>query len=228
MTSSNAAIAVFALLSLGSTALGHQPIVSDGTANDAESSIPLGDVDISRVVYHEVTTDSPRLWLTFEGASNQNLYVQLGLPFIDRLVSHRPSIAVLGPGLPAIDLPFDVPTGLGGILISSESVTEPEVFDEPFSGTRSWILFEHDVLLPEAGIYYVVAFDPTDQPGKLWVATGREEVFEPDDIAELQEILPLVRAFHESTIGPPCFLLPVAGIASVFLYMRLHSNRRKG
>lgn len=212
---------------LANQALGHQTIMSDGSATSYTAAISLGDVDVSRVVYHEVTTDAPRLWMTFVGAANQNLYVQLGLPAIDRLADYRPSVAILGPGLPVIDLPFDVPAGLGGLLLSSGDVTNPIEFDEPFSSTRSWILLEKDITLPQAGTYFVVAFDPAGQPGKLWVATGREEKFSLDDIGQLPGLLQQVRAFHESSAGATCFLLPLAATVGVFMFARMRHARRK-
>lgn len=220
--------AVAFLSYLANQALGHQPIISDGSATSAASAISRGDVDVSRVVYHEVTADAPRLWLAFVGAANQNLHVQLGLPAIDRLADYRPSVAILGPGLPAIDLPFDAPADLGGLLLSSSGVTAPTVFDEPFSGTRSWILLEQDITLPQAGTYFVVAFDPAGQPGKLWVATGREERFELDEISELPNLLKEVRAFHESSACAPCFLLPLAATVSVLMFAKMRSARRRG
>jgi hypothetical protein len=206
---------------VASSASGHQPIVSDGLATDAASAIALGDVDVSKVVYHEVTADSPQLWLRFVGVADQNLYVQLGLPAIDRLQDYRPSIAILGLGFPAIDLPFDVPAGLGGLLLSSDEVTHPTVFEEPFSNTRSWILLEQDITLPQAGTFLIVAFDPAGRPGKLWIATGREERFELDEILQLPDVLQEVRAFHESGAGLPCFLLPVTGMVGVLVFARM-------
>lgn len=218
--------AVVLALSMSTSALGHQPIVSDGSANSAATAISLGDINVSRVVYHEVTGAAPRLWLTFESKVDQQLYVQLGLPQIERLADYRPSVAILGPGLPAIDLPFETPAGMGGLLLSSTDVTEPKAFDEPFSGTSSWILFEQDVALPQAGTYFIVAFDPAGQPGKLWVATGREERFELDEVAALPDVLQQVRAFHESSAGPVCLLFPTAGAVGLLMWMRLISARR--
>lgn len=207
-------------------ALAHQPIVSDGSANGPATAIPLGDIDVSRVVYHDVTADALRLWLTFDGAADQQLYVQLGLPQIERLANYRPSVAILGPGLPPIDLAFEIPSGLGGVLLSSADVVEPKPFDEPFSGTSSWILFEQDVALPQDGTYFVVVFDPAGQPGKLWVATGREERFELDEIGELSGVLQEVRAFHEESAGSACFLFPAAGLTGLFATMRVLSTRK--
>lgn len=211
------------VLYAAAAASGHQPIVSDGSANDPASAIALGDVDVSKVVYHEATADSPRLWLTFNGAADQNLHLQLGFPAIERLADYRPSLAVLGPGLPPINLPFEIPAGLGGLLLSSSDVANPTVFDEPFSGTRSWILLERDIALPQAGTYYIVAFDPEERPGKLWVATGLEEAFSLDEIAQLPELLQQVRVFHENSAGLPCFLLPLTGFAGLMILL---SQRR--
>lgn len=226
MTPGRIVLALALFFSVHTAASGHQPIVSDGSAINAASAISLGDVNVSKVVYHEVTADAPRVWMTFQGTAGQLLYVQLGLPAIERLASYRPSVAILGPGLPAIDMPFEVPAGLGGIVLSSSDVTHPTVFDEPFSGTRSWILLEQDIPLPQAGTYYVVAFDPAGQPGKLWVATGREEQFSLDEIGQLSGVLQQVRAFHESSAGAPCFLLPLAGVVGVLMSAKARSARR--
>jgi len=72
---------------------------------------------------------------------------------------------------------------------------------------------------PQSGIYYVVAFVPSTETGKLWIAVGRREVFEPQDIAALGELVPRVSEFHETNaaglITPflPCFA-PVAVVGA--------------
>ncbi|MCK6486490.1 MAG: hypothetical protein L6R00_20425 [Phycisphaerae bacterium] len=220
-------VAVAFVACSANAALGHQPIVSDGSATSAASAISLGDVDVSKVVYHEVTVDAPRLWMTVEGIEGQELYVQLGLPAIERLANYRPSVAVLGPDLPSISLPFEIPAGLGGVLLTSGDVVDPTAFDEPFSSTRSWILLEKDVTLAKAGTYFIVAFGPAGQPGKLWVATGREEKFSLDEIGQLPGLLQQVRAFHEASAGAPCFLLPLAATVGVFAFAKMRSARRR-
>lgn len=193
-----------------SAARAHQPTLSDGSAIDAANAIEFTDVQISRVVYHEVTAEAGQLWLTFEVDTPQTLRIQLGLPFIDRLEDYRPALALLGPELPAADLPFEAPEGLGALVFETDDITDPVVFDEPFSGTTSWILLEEDVELPAAGRYYVVAYAPTGETGKLWVAPGQEEAFSFADIVSLPAVLDDVRAFHEVEGGGglPCFALP--------------------
>jgi hypothetical protein len=133
-------------------------------------------------VYHEVTETEPQLWVTFDLEAGQEIYVQFGVPVLDRLIDFRPAFAVLGPGLPDIDLPFEIPAGLGGVIFTTDGIDEPEFFHEEFTGTDSWIFGELEDVAPQAGTYYIVAYVPSGETGKFWVAPGRREVFEPDDI----------------------------------------------
>jgi hypothetical protein len=216
------------LLVVTAGALAHQPTMSDGTAIGPESAIEFDDIQLSRVVYHEITEDAPSLWLTFEVDEPQLLFVSLGLPLLDRLESFRPAFAVLGPGLPAIDLPIEVPEDLAGVLFETDEVLEPEVFHEPFSGTSSWILREEHVDLPEAGTYFIVAFVPSAETGKLWVAPGDREEFTLADIFALSGVLEDVRAFHEASGGGfPCFLFPLAAILTLLPVVGLLGKRTR-
>jgi len=179
------------------TSHAHRPTFSDGTAVDAEHAIAFEDVQISRVVYHSVTGASLRLWLTFEIDAPQDLFLQIGVPMLDRLRAYRPALMLLGPGLPELHPSFEIPTGLGGRIFDTGDVENPKRFFEPFTRTRSWILREATVRLPEAGRYYVVAFDPGGDPGKLWVGMGRKEVWGARDLLKMSSILREVRRFHE-------------------------------
>jgi hypothetical protein len=211
--------AVVLMVYMPSVAWAHRPILSDGSARDASSAHYIADVDLSQVVYHEVTAESPHLWLTFDLNEGQSLYFQLGVPVIDRLKDYRPALALVGPGLPPANLPFAVPDRLGAQDFTSDQVTQPKEFYEPFSGTSSWILLTETVPVPAAGRYYLVAYDPAGQPGKLWVTLGQREELGLGDIAALQEILPKVRQFHEIGAAPaglPCFLAPMAVALTAF------------
>ena len=188
------------LLTCGN-AFAHQPIISDGSAVDAAHAIKLKDVQVSRVVYHEVTAKSARLWITFEVDRTQKLRLQLGVPFIERLHEYRPTLVLLGPGLPKVELPFEIPGDTGGLIFDTRDAGPPRVFHEPFTGTSSWILSEHDVELPEPGRYYVVAYDPPSEPGKLWVALGTKEAFGLKDMLMLPKVIAQVRAFHEMPVA---------------------------
>jgi hypothetical protein len=185
------------LVMLGSPAHAHRPTMSDGTAVDAEHAIEFQDVQISRVVYHEVTEYAPWVWITFEIDHSQELFLQIGVPILDRLREYRPCLALLGPGLPEVSVPFEFPSGLGGLILDTRQIENPREFYEPFTSTRSWILTEQDVQLPEAGRYYVVAYNPQGALGKLWAALGRKEVWSVQDMLKMPKIIADVGQFHE-------------------------------
>jgi NADH dehydrogenase [ubiquinone] 1 alpha subcomplex assembly factor 1 len=196
----NRAVAWSILLTCGS-AFAHQPTISDGSAVDAAHAIKFKDVQVSRVVYHKVAAKALQLWITFEVDQPQKLRLQLGVPFIERLQEYRPTLVLLGPGLPKVDLPFENPGGTGGLIFDTRDAGPPRVFHEPFTGTSSWILSEHDVQLPAVGRYYVVAYEPSGKPGKLWVALGQKEAFGVKDILMLPKVIAQVRAFHELAVA---------------------------
>lgn len=214
-------------ISVSGRALAHQPILSAGTAVSAQHAIQLDDVQISRVVYHEVTSDAPQVWLTFEINQPEELKLQLGVPKIAGLEIYRPAMAIFGPGLPPVAAGPPVPEGLGGIVHDSRDVTEPTVFNEPFSGTSSWIMVETSSSLPAAGRYYVVGYSPRDEAGKLWIALGEKEQFDADALGSLAADISAVRDFHElSTAGAlPCFLFPfaLAGLVGMLCVHHRHA-----
>lgn len=208
--------------------LAHLPFFSDGSEVDADHASVIADVDLSQVVYHEVTSPGQLLWLAFDAAAGQEFYFNIGVPAIERPKAYRPAVALIGPGLPAAHLPFPIPAGLGATVFTTDSVTEPEFFHEPFSGTDSWILTKQTVPLATAGRYYAVGYVPSGQVGKFWVAIGKREQFGLEDILKLTGDLPRVRAYHESSatesILPPCFFLPL-GVVACFLGLRAVARR---
>jgi len=205
----------------------HKPIYNDGSAQDADSAIYIDDINVSYVVYHEVTADTPQIWLTFDGAAGQEVYARLGIPFIERLKDFRPALALLGPGLPEVKLPFDVPDGLGGLVLTLAEGTEPEFFHEPFTGTDSWIIGDLETVLLQTGRHYLVAYVPNGDTGKLWVAPGRAEVFGLADIFSLPATIQQVREFHEvAGAGPPCFLPVLVVVLCLWGGLRLTKTRK--
>ena len=118
------------------------------------------------------------------------------MPEIDRYEALRPALALLGPNLPDIDVPFQIPEGYGGRVFSTEG-EEPTVFDEEFTGTTSWRFDAVREEVPVTGRYYVVAYIPGGDDGKFWMALGEEEVFGLEDILTLPSTLFQVRQFHE-------------------------------
>lgn len=193
----------------------HKPLPTDGTYSDADHALRVEEIDVSQVVYYELTHEGQQLWLTFEKEAEEGLYVSLGVPVIERLEDFRPALVVLGPGLPEIALPFETPEGFGGWIFETDGVSDPEAFHEPFTGTDSWVLLEDTVTLPGSGQHYVVAYSPLGEPGKLWVAIGTREAFGLRDVFELPATVREVREFHE--VGGRPRWLRVASVAGLVL-----------
>lgn len=189
-----------ALLCASAAARAHLPIFIAEPHPDPERALRLPDIVISRAFYAEVPCPNRPLWMTFQAEKGEELSVQLGLPVMDELRDFRPSLALLGPGLPPLrGLPIEAPGNLGARVFSTREVEEPRSFHEPYSDTDSWILLEERITLPAQGQYYLIVWSEQDRRARLWVATGREEQIEPADVARA---LPRVKAFHDPATAP--------------------------
>ena len=185
-----------ALLMPGARA--HRYIANDGSHTSAENALPIGDIDLSQVVYHEVTENTRQLWLSFEAEAGVEAKIQIGVPLIERYRDFRPAFALLGPGLPPVDaVPFPIPEGYGGILYATDGIESPVIFNEEFTGTMSWQFDMQTYELPETGLYYIVGFVPSEELGKFWIAPGTREFFGLGDILSLPWVIYRVRTFHE-------------------------------
>jgi len=197
---SHSVFACGCVITICATVHAHRPTISDGSAVEAAKAIEFKDVQISRVVYHEVTLQAPRVWITFELGRPQQLRLQLGVPLIERLRDYRPVVASLESGCPKWTCLSSFPANpAAGSSIHETRRPGPSTSRSP--ETNSWILSEQNVELPAAGRYYVVAYEPSGRPGKLWVALGTKEAFEAKDLIELPGIIAKVRGFHELPVA---------------------------
>ncbi len=191
----------------------HRFIPNDGSHSSADNALAINDVDVSQVAYQELSQDSPQLWFRLQAEAGQALHVEVGVPKIDRYAAYRPSYAIVGPGLPDASLPFAIPEGDGAWGYSTAEVASPEVFNEEFTGTESWIFPATDVVLPLAGTYYVVAYGPPGVWGKMWLAVGTAEKFGFSDIVTLPGVVWKVRTFHE--------VFPIGGLGMLIFAIAL-------
>ncbi len=187
---------------VASPASAHKPSFSNGQYGGPDRAYPVQNIDHSIVVYHEITCDDRQLWLRFNAPEpGKGLFVQLGVPKIDRLERYRPTLAVVAPGLPPPQrqFPFAIPVGMGVEVLSAEI---SRAFHEPFTGTDSWIVVERTLTLPSSGSGYIVAWDPDARPGKLWVAVGEKETFGAADLFRFFGWRASAQAFHEVGAAP--------------------------
>jgi hypothetical protein len=175
----------------------HHPIFTEDKATGPDTAIPIKDPQISQVVYREITKDSSQVWLTFEVPKDFKLFVQIGVPAIDRLKDFRPAMAIVGPGLPDNDPPFTLPKDAGAKVLLTKEVAKPRFFHEHFTNTDSWILRGETVVLPKAGRYYLAGYSPDKQTGKLWLSVGKKESFSLEDLKDFPTWTKKIQAFHE-------------------------------
>jgi len=189
------------LISLGlfvcSATEAHRPIFSEQRATSADDAIIIADPCVSQVIYREITEEMPQLWLGFDVNAGFELYVQIGVPALQRFKDYRPCVLVVGPSLPEIESPIPLPDEVGAKRLCTYKVEKPRFFHEHFTGTDSWILRSETVILPDKGRYYVAAYDPTKSVGKLWLSVGKKEVFSAADIALFPAWKQKIRSFHE-------------------------------
>ena len=175
----------------------HRPVFTKDAAKSPHTAITLTEPQVSQVVYREITDKSPQIWLGFSVPEDFELYVQIGIPVLDRQKEFRPAMALVGPGLPDKDAPFAIPKGMGVRVLATTRVPKPRLFHEHFTGTDSWILRSETLPLSKPGRYYLVAFSPDHQKGKLWLSIGRKESFSAEDRERFPTWRKMIRAFHE-------------------------------
>ncbi len=207
------AIALVFLFAGGAWA--HKDVPDDGSHTSAGEALYIRDVTLSQVLYHEVTPDSAQVWLAFDGKAGDLFYFQLGVPFLNRLENYRPALALIGPGMGDVRPPIAIPAGLGARVYASDEIT-PAFFDERFTGTQSWVMFEHEIALPQDGRYYLAVWDPAGQPGKLWVAVGKAEAWTFKDVLTLYQVQHKTRVFHEVEHEPmPLFTFAISAVSRI-------------
>lgn len=182
---------------LSAEASAHRLLSITDTPLGPDNALVIDDVTVSQVGYHTASDEAPQLWMKFQGTAGQQIYFETGVPFIERLSGLRPLTLLVGPGLPEVDAPIALPPGAGAILYDTSNVAAPEVFDEEFTGTQSWVFGPWEPVLPETGTYYLVTLLPEGGDGKFWTAAGRAEVFGLNDILTLPQTIIGVRQFHE-------------------------------
>ena len=189
-------IFLLALLA-SSTAWGHMPSISPGGFGTPEGAYVVDDIELSQVVYHEATCDNRQLWFRVPATGSESLYIQLGVPVLDRLSNRPVSVALLGEGLEPVALPFNAPAKTGRVwTVDAAGAGEP--FHEPFTDTNSWITVEETVKLSASGDYWLVAWFPDDMSGKLWLSVGTVEKFDAQAMIKVIPLLDKVREFHET------------------------------
>ena len=188
--------ALLLTVSLIASAFAHKPSFANNYSS-SDSAFTVLDPDISIVLYAEMTCSEQELWMEMETGEREEIWVELGVPMLDRLEDYRPSIALVAPGLPSADLPFTIPDGMGATIISTADVTDPQYFYEPFTQTESWILYQGWLEVPPDEQVFLVTWNPDAFTGKLWVAVGKTEDFSDVTMDQFGEWIEKTQDYYE-------------------------------
>ena len=207
-----AVLAAVALVAAPLAASAHTPIQDGQPHDDAGTALVVTDPDLSQVAYQDMA-GHPSFWLAVDLRAGQFLYAQLGTPDIARLADYHPRLALVGPGLGAADVPFDVPAGAGVRLL--EPTGPPTRFNEEFTGTRDLIWVTSLLPAPATGRYYLVAYGPPEVPGKVFVTVGLRRAVRPERPAHLPRHAPRGPCLPRGVRGaaPAAARVPGPGVA---------------
>lgn len=177
----------------------HRPIFAEMAAAEPESAVRINDPTASHVMYAELTPSAPSRWFVFDMETPGSIKFQLGTPAASGWESTSPAVALLGPGLSGEpDAALNPPTASERVgMATLPRLDGEQFFDEPVTGTTSWILMDAELTLPEPGTYYGVVLDRSGQGGKFWVGVGERENFTWRDVLRLPGWVTDVRRFHE-------------------------------
>ena len=137
---------------------------------------------------------------------------ELGLPALNEEATVGRVIAVLKAALmdavplldeivvidsKSTDATRKIAADMGAKVFSTKEVEKPRFFHEHFTNTDSWILRSETIRLTSPGRYYLVAFSPQGQSGKLWLSIGKKESFSLDDFKQFPTWAKRIQEFHE-------------------------------
>ena len=197
----------------------HIPYLASDKHDSPESALEIDDITISKVIYQNITNNSPESWIKFHGIKEETLHIQIGLPKINRLHNYRPAIALLKYNDVYLYGNIESIPKTEVLKYQTTDIKNPQISHEPFTNTTSWILFEENITLPETGNYFLTSFSEISGSGKLWIAIGEEESLGISDLGKLSTSVSEIRTFHE--IGPLGKFLPYTNIIYIIFILIL-------
>lgn len=216
-------IVLLLALAVSGPAAAHRPLFAQGRGESPEDAVLIKDPAVSHVVYFELTPEAPYFWFAFASAQFGRVPVQVAVPAPAGRRDARPVLVLYYPDSWAQSAPAppvtparlaeDVasrPESAAGATIVRPA-SDPRVFDEPVTGTTSWIFADTEAPLPDVGTYYGVVYDESGRGGKFWIALGRRERFTWRDVWRLPETIQEVRRFHD-VAGRPAWMWAAGGI----------------
>jgi ligand-binding SRPBCC domain-containing protein len=211
------------LFSTDAPASAHRP-VWDGGANGV---MTIDNLSTSFAFYRDFKAPAQADVYTFEAKAGEHLHAGISVPALHGLESYGVSVAVLGPGLPAVNhdlLPENHPEDLGGLIFAS---ARGEDFFEPFTQTNYWGRQRVELDLSQTGTYYLLVWQPEGLPGKYVLDTGTAEVFGPGDLLAFPVWWLKVHEFFGQTFTGPALVLGLVTVLALVAGVWLAWHGRK-
>lgn len=162
--------------------------------SSADTALVIPNSEISWANYGIYTCEHPVMWYEVQSDEQQQLKFTVTVPVIDRFENARMSVAIIGPGLEALQdddsLPdsvkqYAIDMGMGAMIYNSpqdqsscDHLTSPEMisevtvkdrrchFYEPFGGSNLWVILDDIITLPEAATYKIAVFEESGSTAK--------------------------------------------------------------
>lgn len=169
-------IAAFLLLATVRPAEAHQPFFEDEDWTP-DTAYRVNDPTVSTALYATLDRRGDVDYVRFSGRAGQSILVGLTIPQIEGQETFTPTLALIGPGLPATRLParIETPPDTGAVVLRA-APGEPASFFEPFSRTSYWERQEEHFVLPVDGEYWVAVWSETRQVGRYTLIVGDREL----------------------------------------------------
>ncbi len=171
-----AVLVLVSTLSMATRVFAHQPFFEDIDYTEANPR-SIADPTVSTALYGTLSGADDVDYFTFEGRRGQEILVRVDIPQLAGLEQFAPTVALLGPGLPATPVPRKVaqPSGTGAMVIPPPE-GKPSTFYEPFTQTTYWTRQVERITLPADGKYWLTIYDPAGKSGRYVLSVGEKEV----------------------------------------------------
>jgi hypothetical protein len=213
-----------ALVLVGATLWGHQPVVESGRnaqlakgTLQLEASTDVGDPGRASVaVYGNLHNPEELDLYRFQAVQDSEIPAEVLVPVRPSNERFRPWLVLIGeefPQGPEVALPFRLPSGWHALIIEPP-VQERSIFHEPYSQELLWHGQEQQVKLTSGRTYYAAVFDPAHYVGSYSLALGIQEDF--TNVSKLHLVGNVLRAKLGPTAAAGDLRMDMIG-ASIFL-----------
>jgi hypothetical protein len=188
-------VAVLMLITTGAWA--HVPYLED---SDFSSSAPFKCQSAlqSTAVYSWLLSDTDVDFYTFTAYTCITFFAEAIVPVFDVYAGFRPSMALIGQGLPDSGelLPVPLAPGEGAIVLHDAGLVPRPQFFEPF-GNKSYYQGPRLEMKLKPGKYRLIYWDPEGNTGDYVATIGKYEIWLLKDIIRAFKITPIIRAGGE-------------------------------